>query len=471
MKNIIFKIGDVTSGLNGLTGINNNDVKFETSFPKIMEHPDKDLNIEYIEKLSKNIFKNKENILDKISEGIIKKNKSINKPISEISLDDYKEIMNNFLDIYKTNNLITKDQQENINNYLNETGYKKFKNELIKSLNTFKSGVHTVKKEVAKLNNNESTIQRTVLDANNGYVINIDSNEMNSKNLTKQFFELESKSQDIKQIYIDINDNILWYNNIIKRLLNAQIAMSAVSIFSFFAGIFSFGLGFFGTALSAGASIGLSVAISILESRRDKYIKNHKLLSEIFEFPKKSSTDEALSGYSYGKNVISGWTWNVFSAVKNYKGKFWAIEKVPYKTFFKKAFLHTTGFVLDSIDIYLTKREIDSMEDKNKKINNFLSELENQLQTIAINLENIKRVEWVVVKETPLDKPYNQGGKGGKNLVFKNLKTSEVLTLEQMLAKHDWMLYAWGMQKIYNKKLNEWYIRKLPNKTKTDNLG
>ncbi|BBU47973.1 hypothetical protein [Mycoplasmopsis felis] len=62
-------------------------------------------------------------------------------------------------------------------------------------------------------------------------------------------------------------------------------------------------------------------------------------------------------------------------------------------------------------------------------------------------------------------------GAGGKNLVFKNLKTNEEKILNEILSLSNLELEKYNMIKIFNSKLNEWYIRKLPNKNKEDNLG
>ncbi|WP_134110275.1 hypothetical protein [Mycoplasmopsis mustelae] len=86
-------------------------------------------------------------------------------------------------------------------------------------------------------------------------------------------------------------------------------------------------------------------------------------------------------------------------------------------------------------------------------------------------IDTLREVGWVVINETPQTDYYWRGGKGGKNTVFKNLKTGEILTIDEMIQKTDLELYILGLKKVFNPKLNEWYIRKLPNHTKKDNLG
>ncbi|UWW00823.1 hypothetical protein NW064_06640 [Mycoplasmopsis felis] len=43
--------------------------------------------------------------------------------------------------------------------------------------------------------------------------------------------------------------------------------------------------------------------------------------------------------------------------------------------------------------------------------------------------------------------------------------------LNEMLSLSNLELEKYNMIKIFNSKLNEWYIRKSPNKNKEDNLG
>ena len=108
---------------------------------------------------------------------------------------------------------------------------------------------------------------------------------------------------------------------------------------------------------------------------------------------------------------------------------------------------------------------------------NYLATIENQKiiykKIIEINnyLKNINRIKWSVVDETKQTAPYEKGGTGGKNLKFKNLKTQEIFTLEQLLSYTKIQLNLLGLTKVYNPDLKEWYIKTLPNKILIDNLG
>ncbi|MGZ9755718.1 hypothetical protein [Mycoplasma sp. 246B] len=471
MKKVIFQLGEPIAGLSGLSGINQNNVQIESKLTKNLTYTEKYNELEKVSYLSKSLFKNKDVLLDNIVENLMSKKKGTVKAVNEISITDFKELASNFVKIYKEKNVVTPEQQEKINNFISNDGYKKFKKELKTSLNNFKSNITNNKEQTKESLRDETKIKRVILDTNKGYVINIDNNEVNSKTLTKQFFELEKEKDKIVKTYKDINDNILWYNKRLKIMYGLQVGTAVASAFSFFLGIFSLGLGFIASGLSATTSFILSAIINSFETQRDAYIKNRKELKGFFNLPESSLLDGVLEGYSYAKNVISGWTWNIYTLAKNYKRNFFKFSKVSKCVFVQKMFVHIPWFELDILDGVLSGLEIKNIDNMNAHVNDYLRSLENKLKNIASNLDNIKPVEWVVVKETPLNKPYNQGGIGGRNLVFKNLKTNEVLTLNQMLDKPDWLLHLWGLQKVYNKKYNYWYIRKLPNKTKTDNLG
>ncbi|WP_324672965.1 hypothetical protein U5U50_00685 [Mycoplasma sp. 888] len=83
----------------------------------------------------------------------------------------------------------------------------------------------------------------------------------------------------------------------------------------------------------------------------------------------------------------------------------------------------------------------------------------------------METIEWVVIDETKLDKPYNEGGRGEKNQYFFNLKTKQTRHLSHFLniiSKRE--LAMNGFIKVKSKTRGQ-YIKRIPNKTKEDNLG
>lgn len=102
-----------------------------------------------------------------------------------------------------------------------------------------------------------------------------------------------------------------------------------------------------------------------------------------------------------------------------------------------------------------------------------ISNLTNLASVVFSNNNNIenRKPKTPETKESEQTDYYYNGGKGGKNLVFKNLQTGDEKTIDEMLEVPDWQLYKWHLTKVYNTSLKEWYIRKLPNSKKEDNLG
>ncbi|WP_027332605.1 hypothetical protein [Mycoplasmopsis gallinarum] len=118
-----------------------------------------------------------------------------------------------------------------------------------------------------------------------------------------------------------------------------------------------------------------------------------------------------------------------------------------------------------SEDIKESNNNINKLFEMEKKL------FENILKT-EMSIEKIKSQNtFIVIGETPLTDEYKNGGKGGKNILFKNIKENKNYTLEEMLSKSKEELYLYNLIKVYNSKLDEWYIRSLPNKIKEDNLG
>ncbi|WP_036452120.1 hypothetical protein [Mycoplasma buteonis] len=114
---------------------------------------------------------------------------------------------------------------------------------------------------------------------------------------------------------------------------------------------------------------------------------------------------------------------------------------------------------------------------KVNEIRNHLSEIRNnsiliseKIQEIYLYINSQRKNEWVVVNETKLNKKYDEGGIGGRNLHFQNLLTNEILSISEMLNKPKSWLDLYNLEKVHS-KTRGWYIRKKPNSIKEDNLG
>lgn len=93
-----------------------------------------------------------------------------------------------------------------------------------------------------------------------------------------------------------------------------------------------------------------------------------------------------------------------------------------------------------------------------------------QIANFLVQAKDIEKIGWVVVHETEQEGHYEEGGQGGKNLIFKNLKTGEIKTLEQMLKYTDFELSLWNLQRVRDHKKGT-YIRTIKNGILEDNLG
>ncbi|MGZ9762930.1 hypothetical protein ACXYRK_02055 [Mycoplasma sp. AC1221] len=153
------------------------------------------------------------------------------------------------------------------------------------------------------------------------------------------------------------------------------------------------------------------------------------------------------------------WIYKKLKSVGSFASKL--VKAIPSITF--------TGIDLASLGVSID--ELNKLNKETVEIQKFLLNLTSKLNEINKYLDDIRKIEWVVMKETVQTDSYENGGTGGRNLLFKNLKTGEFKTIDQMLSVLEWQLYEWGLQKVYNPAKNIWYIRKLPNKTKLDNLG
>ncbi|MGZ9756318.1 hypothetical protein ACXYRQ_01620 [Mycoplasma sp. 394] len=468
MKKLLFDLGDPISGLGGIAGVPAHNVKLE------VQNEEKRVVLDFIndDLLTKDLFKDNNKILDNLTESIASKSKTVTKATTEITFSNFKQISENFINIYKQKKLITNQQASRLSDYINNKGFVEFKKKLKKDLNNFKSDLRSKYEDYKRRNRSSQEIQQIVLDGEKGYQININNQQENSKKLTIHFFELEKQVKQLNSIYKDINDNLVYLNSTLKKLLAAQVSMSVASVISTIIGFFSLGWGFIGTVVSTTASIGLSIAISNIRTQRDVYLNNMKQLQKIFKPSKQNIGESVYEGYGYARNVIDGYALNIFSAAKNYKeGYFFKFAIEGSTKLLKSLFIHIPSLALDGLDIYTNANEIKQTNDVAVKINNFLSSIESKLIAISKEIDEIKKVEWVVIKETLQTDLYSNGGVGGKNLVFKNLSTGQVLNIDEMLKKSDIQLWLWNLRKVYNPKTKQFYIRKLPNHTKIDNLG
>ena len=119
--------------------------------------------------------------------------------------------------------------------------------------------------------------------------------------------------------------------------------------------------------------------------------------------------------------------------------------------------------VSKSYDVYVAHKDLNTFQEATEKVNNLAYDL-------FAKIKNIKKLGWVVVHETEQEGNYEEGGKGGKNLIFKNLETGEIKTLDEMLKYTDFELSLWKLQRVKDSKKGT-YLRRIKNNILEDNLG
>ncbi|ADN69404.1 hypothetical protein [Mycoplasmopsis fermentans] len=114
-------------------------------------------------------------------------------------------------------------------------------------------------------------------------------------------------------------------------------------------------------------------------------------------------------------------------------------------------------------DVYTASKELDYFNECAKKASDLISDFSKKIK-------DIKKIGWVVIHESEQTGPYYMGGTGGKNLIFKNLETNEIKTINEMLELSDFELSLWSLQRVNDPKKGT-YLRKKANNSLYDNLG
>ncbi|MEA4276383.1 hypothetical protein [Mycoplasma sp. 21DD0573] len=110
-----------------------------------------------------------------------------------------------------------------------------------------------------------------------------------------------------------------------------------------------------------------------------------------------------------------------------------------------------------------TSKDLDASLKKQNALSDRIAGFSNQMS-------KMETIEWVVIDETKLDKPYNEFERGGKNRYFFNLKIKQTSHLSHFLNVSKRELGMNGFIKVKSKTRGQ-YIKRIPNKTKEDNLG
>ncbi|WP_036430343.1 hypothetical protein [Mycoplasmopsis felis] len=338
------------------------------------------------------------------------------------------------IDITKKNELIFKlntDKKflkENIN---------LFKNKSIENIISYKKEFN---KEVK---NNKLRIkkERIKIDSDKNYYINAGS-EYDSKIIYAEINKLKEEYSTIYNNIIQYQEDLLKIEELSKILNSIQIALGLAQAALYIVSIFTGG--------TTGILGGLLTAASISIGLYQKYQLYQKAKLEIIlkEFNDKNYVHNMLTN-SFFHNIFT----------KNLESLF---PKKLQSHFSGIANIISIGFSADSL-----WNDIQSIRNRSKIIFDFYEKV-NLNHKRLLNLKSITK--FVVVNETEQYGEYNQGGFGGRNLIFKNIHTDEEYTLNELLNK-DYLFLYYNNLTVVNDKTKGKYIRTLPNYSLKDNLN
>ncbi|AJR12566.1 Uncharacterised protein [Mesomycoplasma dispar] len=406
--------------------------------------------------------------LNKISEQIVDKKISATKLSEQISKEHFIKLLTKFIEKTKLKNQLTKEQKEKLIENINDQHLKLFQKNVKKIALDFKKETKKNKELTRKF---KESLKTRITDEKNNYRVNIIDGEENSKQLIFELEELKKLIEINAKIKDDLLQELKVSEKYLNKLLIAQISLTATSIIT---GILSILLPAL-TIVTLGTGIS-SATISFIISDTNKRIE--KIREKITRHTKLFSKPDEDKDFSSFKSVYGYTTLAVFGLRKSLVD---LVIKVTSPGFFKLVsginlipktyLLSTINIPFEIANLGFTWHDLSQSSERIQRINDFEVKLESLLLSLRSKYDLIEAVEWVVISETPQTDYYYNGGSGGKNLVFKNLKTNETKTIEEMLKIDPLTLKKWGMIKVFNPLLKDWYIRKLPNLTKKDNLG
>ncbi|UUM19923.1 MULTISPECIES: hypothetical protein [unclassified Mycoplasma] len=466
MKNIYFKIGEPISNVAQISSIlsTNIDHRIWTKLPD--KFKEQDAHKKFAFKFAKDLLLTHNQAIERIAK-IITNKKLLSINFNEIlTKSDVREFKKVFFDKLLDEGIINDEEYgSRIFTDITNEQLEKLRKELKKIADDAKKAVFYKQFEGKKI---DKVLKRVTLNEQKKYAVNIIPGIENSKNFSVEYSNLKKSAASAIKLKNELENNLKYWLDQKYRLVAASIGVGIASVFCT---IFSFVVPLlsFASFATAATSIALSIQISTIS-------KNISAAEEKVNFYRSLTTNSENVGDAL-KN-IHNYLWNTISIKNGVFGiaKTLASDKKFFnKLGYREASAFSKGFALFSVsndiaEIALSAIELHNINDKIKEINKEEQEIKSNLDGIRSRLEHLKEYKWVVIHETPQTNYYWKGGRGGKNLVFKNLETGEEKTISQMLAYNDRQLRDWGLQRVHDRKRGD-YIRKIRNKIKADNLG
>ncbi|BAQ54478.1 hypothetical protein [Mycoplasmopsis arginini] len=374
---------------------------------------------------------------------------SAKKNIERMFGDKKDEILKKVFIKIKKNGIINPEEQNflELNDEVKSKLNKKFHSILVKSLKQ-------IKLEKKEINNNaKSYYKRIKTDIKNMFEINDDGVE-SSKNV-------ENKILNLKELLDKIQKSILQKTNLANRLLTASTVIKGISIGTGLAAASLYALIPFTFSATSVPAAALSLATGILGSIASALkMAYYDVLKTIESF---KEIEDTLSKYSFMTvNEMASKTTSFSLSLFKLKYNIMKFDSLINPNSLSRV----SAFIGPLISTKKLLEDINELEEF-KKINNEIKEGSLELLKTISRLETIR---WTVINEIIIDKPYTQGGVGGANTHFKNLKTGEIKTLEELLKLNDFELSINGLLRVKDPNKGE-YLRTFPNKVKWDNLG
>ncbi|UUD36063.1 hypothetical protein NPA08_03865 [Mycoplasmopsis citelli] len=466
MKNIFLKIGDPVANITQLSSVVANNI--DTSNISKIQQNKKVIDDKFLRKLGNELQNQNRDLIDKFTNLMLDKKISGTKVAENLQKDDLKAFSKTLLTkLLKENKISQEDYNKYINTPISDSMFENFKREFKKY------SIQTKKEVIVKYSPKKfkDSLKRVTIDYANSYKLNIIDGEINSKKISLEFNNLEKKAKEIIKLRNEIKNNLKYWTEVKRDYVAANIGLG---ISSFFVGIFSI----FAPVLVLG-SLALTTASFLISQKINEINYNIEIADLKVKYYGSliSQTDDPITALK----ILHGNIWAAGSAESSLislasqiakkvgKPQNWSTLKALGDFFSKKKFIAfaaindaiEVGF--NSHELYLTNQRIAYINKKEKEINNSLSE-------IYQRIEELKKYNWVVINETEQTDFYWNGGRGGKNLVFKNLQTGEIKAINELLKYSDFELRAQGLQKVYDHKKG-FYIRKIKNSSKEDNLG
>lgn len=378
--------------------------------------------------------------------------------ISKIDQEKRENIINKIIEKLENSNLSFKDQI--IAKLKLKTNQNKLFTEMNKSVNQF---VKENKTSISNLNKELKKLKQVTTDESNNYKINIDEEIISSK---KIFINLKEQKNLIEK-FLKPQYNYDWIVALINGI-DTAINIILLGVTAYTAGALIATMIFPWLSFITLTTAPIFVTITTVATTAKLLVTVAKLI-----FNEITSIQENIKPWF--TNIQVDDNLNILDVSTNTKviGKFKGLHSLISNKFFS-LFSEVLGTISTAFSIATMKESAEQIVDDIIKLNEIVKEKNNLSYQISKIEEDIskssKKFDWVVIDEKPQYGSYWNGGYGGENQIFKNTKTNEIFTLKELLSKTKYELHKIRLTKVYD-KTKGWYIKTLPNKTKTDNLG